>query len=156
MKIGSLEPLLSDKTSEVKKKATIRLLPQLGETAISSLTPIMNVKDGEMRKLISESLARLSPESIPVLMGELQAGDWNKMWCAATALSLIGKDAVSDLITVLRDNADPQVRWAVVDTLGAIGLDAKEAIPQLEIAVDDADPDVSESALHSLRQIKKE
>jgi HEAT repeat protein len=61
--------------------------------------------------------------------------------------------AVPGLIDILRDQ-DPETRWGAVQTLAAIGPDAKEAVPDLTRLLKDSDLTVAQAAQFALRRIE--
>ena len=74
---------------------------------------------------------------------------------AVNTLVKIGKGAVGDLVATLRNSKDTKVRTELVEILGQIGPDAKEAVPVLTGIVRDDFPSVQKKAQEALLKIQR-
>ena|GEM_PF-2707117 len=95
----------------------------------------------ERRDLAVEQGKLRDPDAVPLLAILLRDQDINVRWAAGNALANIGAAAVSVLQEALTDYQD-DVRLRAVQALGAIGPDALEALPALELLSDDASVEV--------------
>lgn len=78
--------------------------------------------------------------------------DWGSF--IAAKLPQLGSSAVPELVSILKAERSDRVRRFVVQTLGAIGLNAKEAVPGLIAALKDAkNADIRQELIEALGDI---
>jgi HEAT repeat protein len=95
-------------------------------------------------------------EILPVLKAGLRDPDTEVRWKTANALIEIGaggKRCVPDLINVMVNEFDKMVRMAAADALGAMGPEARSAVPTLKRALKDRDGTVITAAADALKLI---
>ena len=135
----------------------------------------------DVRYHAAEALDQIGPDAkdgVPALVEGLKDENINVRRYAAGALGQIGsnaKEAVSALVQALKDNNDGvrryEERWlrpkkedgpsrlrrSIVEALGRIGPEAKEAVPLIVRSLkDDYDPNVRVAAAEALGEIGSE
>ncbi|WP_200817544.1 HEAT repeat domain-containing protein, partial [Calothrix rhizosoleniae] len=106
--------------------------------SIPYLVKALKNKNKNLRIISIAALDKIDPKlaELPYLTKLLKDNNKNVRIIIVKALVRIGKDAVSALITALKDE-DSEVRSSAAYALGKIGTDAKSAIPALIIALKD-------------------
>jgi len=108
--------------------------------------------EAEVGGLVARSMAPMGPVAIPILAEGLEHTDHGDD--AANALAKIGKPSVPALLRALHCR-DFFGRWNAAWALGAIGPDAKEAVPALTKSLEDEEPLVRIAAARALWQIER-
>lgn len=97
------------------------------------------------------SLSRLDAAAIARLAAEMEeAGVPGKPYWRCVTPQLL----VPELVKAL-SHPEPDLRYLAAVWLGGFGPDAKEAIPQLRVALDDENEDVRRAAKDALRRIER-
>src|SRR5262249_33584014 len=121
---------LKDDKEDVRRSAVIALgnLGPDAADAVPTLAYLLNEKNDDLIRAAFISLGRIGPTAVPVLLGELRKtrGQGN----ACEALAILGRPAVSGLVSALQDR-DPYVRKSAAEALACIGTDAVLAVPGL-------------------------
>ena len=112
-------------------------------SAAPALLPFLRDPDPSVRLKAAEALCsseEADKDCLPVLVELVGRRDSKIRLGAAKVLVQYGsgaKDAVPALIEVVRNDPDAATRVAAINTLGAIGPDAKAAMPALKAIQDD-------------------
>jgi HEAT repeat protein len=167
-----LQKALRDGDPHVRRDAAVSIVElsddairTVQEDLVSACDQIKGVRPeimAEVRKPALRALARtvgtkdgaIAPRLMPLLPSE----DVEVRMAAALILAKIGgphaKPAVPVLHSILKSKADPASRAQAAATLGDIGKDAADAIPDLIAALSDADPQVRRLAAVGLAGMK--
>jgi len=164
--INTLIGLLKDDTAVSVRAAAAQALGTLwmrgvveARNAIPNLIDALNDKESRVREesvkalmLIGTDRKDLVVEQLIALLGDRTKGNELE---AAMALGVLGDPkAVPALIATL-DHSHPATRLYVVNALGKIGQEAKDALPKLEaIAKEDKDEGVRQAAERAINKIK--
>lgn len=105
------------------RNAVIDIFGDQGKNAVSFLAPQLNHQDGEVRKLILDALfATGDPESLHAIRLCLKDNSVN---VRITAIEYLGrledKQSADKLIELFRENDEPMLRIAVLESLTLIG-----------------------------------
>jgi HEAT repeat protein len=116
------------------------------------------IKDEEAknRRSAAVELAKLGPDAkraVAPLINALKDMDFGVRDAAEFALRKIGEASVEPLVAALKDK-DEFVRLRIVNILGAIGTDAKGALPALEAATRDESEFVSNAAKEAVYRVQ--
>jgi HEAT repeat protein len=110
------------------------------------------VRDSALKAITS--LGPVAKEAIPSLINCLGVrGFVSDEFEIAKAFTSIGDAAVEPLVRNLK-NPDATVRFVTVRTLGALGPKAVQAIPALEMALQDEHERVRSDAVEALKKIR--
>ena len=114
-------------------------------------------RDRDVQKTAAASLGHLGPNAwadVPSLLGALPNAPIHDD--VVNSLVKIGKGAAKDLAAKLAETRDTRSRLELIDILGQIGPEAKEAIPVLApIAAADKFPSVRLAAKEALAKIQR-
>ncbi len=176
-----LEALEEEREPEVRAGILYALGGTGNSADIPKLLEARGEEDPDVRRLATFSLGKIGDSSvIPVLKNDLENGNWKVREGAARALGNIGDASVIPaLVRALKDveqvesvavealgkigepaipaltdalgDADPGIRWRVVEALGKIGN--SHAVPGLFKALEDSDKKVREHAVRTLRNM---
>jgi HEAT repeat protein len=155
---SALVAQLKDRNARVRLEAAVTLvmLQTEAKEAVSTLVESAMEKSNPDRPLARQSLTRLggwAAPAVPYLVGMVEKEDGRPLAC--DALTAIGKEAVSGIVSSLRSR-DAGVRLALVETLGRIGPTAHSALLDvLRIAQNDASPEVRTAARKASQLIQK-
>lgn len=111
------------------------------DNIVAALSQAVRNEDHETKVAAADALAALGPDALaatPALIAQL---DHEQPWVregAMGALASIGEKAVPALIETFRDNASLRIRVAFL--FGAMGADAREAVPVLVEAMQRESP----------------
>ncbi|MHA1701179.1 MAG: HEAT repeat domain-containing protein, partial [Promethearchaeota archaeon] len=108
-------------------------LTQIGEPSISGLLNVLSHKNRVVRKGAVEALGELGiedPKIIKDLSIMLKDKKEDVRGKAADSLRSIGKKAIPSLIEALQTSKS-KMSVVIISSIGGIGIDASEAIPQL-------------------------
>ena len=154
-------------TDEQVRESLARSLGSLGPSAKSAavpgLTKTLQDNSKSVRVAGASGLANLmtppTADDVPLAVSILKQQDPEARVFGARVLAKLGKQAkaaIPDLLEAAK-SADAGIRREAIDSLAAIGPDAKTAAPLYVAALKDAsDSGVRQSALHALGQIGKE
>ena len=155
----------TDPSSDVRREAA-RTLGLIGTSATRFVLPtIIKVlredKSEEVRRQAAQTLAKMG-DIKPVMKETLEIFRADKdryvrlhlVRSIAAALGSNLKDYVKDLADWLNKDPDADVRLAIVQELGDLGVAAKEAIPALLDAENDVVIPVREAAKQAVLQVK--
>ncbi len=150
--VAALIKALADPAAHGLAVLGLRAKGTRGKAAIPALIALLQLD--EVSDQIYKALAAMGPEALPPLIAKLKDKDSRVRARAAGALQYFGplfggdgyrhrpgepiwvKSAVPALITALTDE-NLSVRLMAADSLGAIGSDAKDAVPALIEAIKD-------------------
>jgi HEAT repeat protein len=154
--VSRLLPSLNDRDRDVRQEAFAAIVKIHGgaKPAVPGLIIALKNPDREVRIHAATMLKMVGPdaqEAAPVLIRSLL--DSHVRGRADEALTSIGKAAVPALVKGL-DDSDDNLRRLIARSLGYIGSEAKEAIPQLTtLSRDDPSERVREAATAALKRI---
>jgi HEAT repeat protein len=165
--VPQLIPLLTDSDVGVRRTVTYALerIGAEAKAAVPQLVALLKKdSDANVRRNAAYALGNIGAEAkdaVPQLILLLNNSDGNLRGSAAYALGDIGaKTIVPKLIPLLDNSADPtndaNVRWRAVYALGKMGAEAKIAVPQLILRLQDSDANVRSSAANVLGGIGAE
>jgi len=159
--LKSPDPYLRWKSAD----ALAALGPRAKE-AVPNLAAGLQDKDPNASWAAAKALAAIGPDAepaIPALVAAVKRGaglpsgvgrnESILPWLASEALAAIGPPAVPALVELLAHD-DPYVRRRAANALGSMGPQAKDAVPSLAKAAEDADQDVSNAARRALERIE--
>jgi HEAT repeat protein len=126
-----LKALKEDKSDEVREQIALSLAKMEGEAA-ESFGELMDAFRKEKNKTVRSFLVR----TISATQGEQL------------------KNHVKELADLLQKEKEGEVQVALIQELGAMGNNAKEAIPALETASGDAQVGVRDAARDALKRVK--
>lgn len=157
--ISGLADALRDAEKAVRLEAA-EALGKIGPRASPAALALGNAlkdKEAEVRKSSLSALSKIGPDAsnaAPSLITAL--GDSELHDSALNTLVKIGKGAVRDLGRALTDSRNTKVRLELIDILGQIGPDAREAVPALTKILGSEDyPSVQRAAREALAKIQK-
>jgi HEAT repeat protein len=157
--VPALAEALKDKEPGVRQIAA-KALGRIGpkpEAAVPALTEALKDKEGFVRWVAAQALAQIGETAVPALIKSLGADHGPDVHrYAAEALVKIGEPAVPALTKALRDKDNEwTVRQSAALALGAMGLEARDAVPALAEArrKDDVDA-VRKAADEALQKIQ--
>lgn len=139
--------------SEVRKAVILFLGHQRERAAPAIPKLIESVKRYEHDAVIA--LSNIGPEALPQLEHSIQTGNGEDRRLLLRVLFRMGKrsaPAVPMLISLLND-ADPEVLYSAIITLGAIGPEAAPALPILVKHLSNPHAKIQQKAIWSLGQI---
>jgi HEAT repeat protein len=149
---GEVEDLIKQLKSKDPdaRRAAAKALGEAGvdaKPAVPALVQALKDSDLFVRRFSAQALGEVGPdaakESIPALTALLKDNKEKAEvhQAAVTALAKIRTTAVEPLLDVVKDrNKDVALRRKAVESLGAIGAEAKSAIPTLIDALGDLEP----------------
>jgi len=111
---------------------------------------------GQERLAVAEQLGKLGPAAAPALAQALAGEDRSTHAGVALALFRTGESsdaALFTLVSLLDEEAGPELRLEAVQALGAIGPPASPAVPGLLVALKDKDTRVRVAAATTLGRI---
>jgi HEAT repeat protein len=158
--LPKLKEKMNDNTDDYLRanvaSALLRIDSQTTKLAVPVLIETLRCDQSEVRVFSSAALGELGPRgkaAVPALVELLKDEDDNVRSYAARALGQIGGDAsVTALRTALRDKR-AFVRFMVADSLGTLGVKARQAVPDLIEATKDEEPRVRGWAVSALGRI---
>jgi HEAT repeat protein len=152
---------LKDKEVNVRS-AAVQSMQRLGAKAKKAMPELIELAkrdaNASIRWQAAYALAQLGEESLPTLVELLADKDANVRLNAMHAMQRFAgkaKAAVAPLIKILKEESNNSLRWTAAQTLGAIGTEAKDAIPALKEATQDKDQNVRSFAQQALKQIER-
>jgi HEAT repeat protein len=110
-------------------------------------------RDGE--DVLREVVSVAGPAVIAALSEAEPAAREQVAQAVRTVAPAAAKDVVGPLVQALH-NADPSVRLGAATVLGAMGRDARAALPDLSALANDPDPGVREAAAQALERLRAE
>ena len=131
--------------------------PPRNETGLPELETILRHGDSARRREAVREMVEIGPASIPYAVSILKDGDVEARDGAAFVLGLLRAEAgvaVPDLARQLRSDESTKVQTTIARSLGMIGAPAKAAIPVLEEAATNANPEVADAAKSALSLIR--
>lgn len=128
-----------------------------GESTVSELVDVLNEDRSPYRRMLAvEALERMGPDAkdaVPALIEALDDPGVFGRFTVPNALAHIGPAAVPAVEQALREHGRSPVRSGCAKALGFMGPVASEAVPALQKALHDADPDVRMAASESLGRL---
>ncbi len=161
--VPDLRAALQDSDKDVRRSAAnaLRLIGSDAKAAVPDLRAALQDSDKDVRSYAAyalETIGRDAKAAVPSLVAtlkddkEAQVRSW-----AADALGTIGaKEAVPQLRVALKEDKEVQVRRNAAWALRNIGVEAQEAVPDLKVALKDADKYVRGYAALALGNIGAE
>jgi HEAT repeat protein len=163
--------LLEDPEGRTRNAAALALTKMLpaSRQAVPAMTQALDDKDRFVRMNVAMALSRLGTDARPAVPALIRAikNEDNKtnlnafthtiQEISALALgraSAGSADGVPALTEALEAATTPTMRMAVVRALGAVGPEARPAVPRLRTLLDDKDRDVREVAQEALKRIE--
>ncbi|MCU0515248.1 MAG: HEAT repeat domain-containing protein [Oscillatoria sp. Prado101] len=162
---------------ELNREEIVDRLGKLGSSAVPALINALQSDDRQVRQGAADALAKIGEPAIPDLLKALQSKNQRMRWNAAAALGNINyrakntdyiKDAdavISALVKLLKDSHLPMGRRAA-KSLSQISQQwyqyrkvppaAKQAIPQLRLALQNPDVNLRRSAAAALENMRAE
>jgi HEAT repeat protein len=128
---------LKDSDPDARRAAAKALAEAGGDAKAATPALVQALKDKDMfvRRFSAMALGEIGAEPKAALPGlKVALNDQHKevQEAAAMALGKMGKDGVGPLVAVLKDaSRETEVKRKAVEALGAIGSDARAAIPTL-------------------------
>jgi HEAT repeat protein len=158
--ITALAAALKDNDVTCRREAA-RALGKIGPKAWPAATALGNAaiqdRDMDVQQIATASLGNIGPNAfnaVPSLIIALR--DPHMQEEVVKALVKIGKGSVRDLMAALPGKRDTKERGVLIDILGQIGPDAKEAVPLLtSIAANDKYPTIRQAAKDALAKIQR-
>jgi len=153
----------ADKDANVRRESakTLAAIGSESRSAVKDLVKALDDPQTDVRQYAAVALAKIGPDAadaLPQLQKALKDKDKEVRCQVVHAIGSLGKAALSvlpDLIRLLKDDDVAEVRLAVVQELGGLGPDAKEAIDALTIASRDGRPAIREAAVDALKKVQK-
>ena len=124
---------------------------------ISALITQLADNDAKVVAAVQDALYALGPQAVPALTEALAHPAQPVRTGALVVLARNGKlaaEAVDEMTRVLREYPQWSVRFRAAEALGAMGATAEPAIPALEAALQDDDPNVRTAAESALKRIR--
>jgi HEAT repeat protein len=146
-----LHDLLADEDTRVAFTAAITLLPREDRSGLGLIAETL--RDGlpaDRMTAITVLGAAGSSDDLPLLTPALAADEGELRAAAAKAMLSLGKALALDAVLPLMDDADEQVRLAVLEGIRASGIDAKQAVGALAKAAQDENDLIREQAINAL------
>lgn len=145
-----------DENSAVRRAAieALRALKPDPELTIPAMVKVLQEAPADVAISIVGVMAEAGESAVPRI-GVALEHPAARYW-AALVVQDIGPEAegaVFDILKVLPDTTEEEVRRELILALGAVGPGAKEAVPALAELLDDKDPAVVLAAAYSLGQI---
>ena len=145
------ESLAGDLSPEVRAAAAEALGKLLDEDAAELLSDVLLSDEyAEVREAAAAALGNMHPPEGLDPLTKARDGD-ESFDVRATAGAALEQYPLSDLTDALREETDPGAKAAAAQLLG--GLGDPESVPSLIEALDDRDPEVSESAKEALEEL---
>lgn len=154
--VSALIQAVGDADPGVRRAAigAVRALKTDPEKTIPQLVKVLESAPPEVAISIVAVLAEAGEKAVPRINVALEHP--NARYWAALVVQDIGsaaKGSVGSLVKALGEAKEPEVRRELVLALGAIGPDAKAAVPTLIELVSDKDPAIVITATYSLGQL---
>ncbi|MFP4123781.1 MAG: sister chromatid cohesion protein PDS5 [Coleofasciculus sp.] len=158
--VPDLRAALQDSDKDVRRNAAWALgrIGSHAKEVVPDLIQALQDSDKDIRRSAAYALEMIghdAKEAVPDLIvalkedKEAQVRSW-----AADALGAIGaKEAVPQLRVALKEDKEVQVRRSAAWALLKIGVEAKEAVPDLRAALQDSDKYVRGNAAYALGEI---
>jgi HEAT repeat protein len=146
---------LGDSSWRVRKAAIDRLAssPELSRAVEALVNALRDGENPGRRNAALEALVRTGAAALPVLLEATSDPDVDVRKQVVDVLAGIGDAAAGSRVCEMLEDADPNVRAAAADAIGAIGLD--EALANLlAVIADDPEPLVQLSALRALARME--
>jgi HEAT repeat protein len=144
--VGDLIKQLKDPDNDTRR-AAVRSLAEAGadaKPAVPALVQALKDKDMFVRRFAAQALGEVGAEprdAVPALRAALDDRRKEVQEAAATALGKMGGAAVDALVGVVKDSGkETDVRRRAVEALGAMGAEARPAVPVLTEALKVAAP----------------
>jgi HEAT repeat protein len=165
--VGKLNTQLARNPEAGDKQAIIIAMGQIGPASIPYLTKMVSAtkeKDAAIRQLVVSALGECGKdpkdgkEALPAVRDALDDPDANVRRLAAMALGKFGanaKQSVPLLMAAMEKEKDNNVRFAMIETLGAIGSDVPAAARTLQKLSESPDGGTSQKATDGLARMGK-
>lgn len=135
--IPQLSEALKDRSPLVRKVAATAL-GRFDLKVAPLLIAALQDDDDQVWDAARKSLIGLAAENkklLPLIVQALKSDNKNVRIGAAYVMERFGSDAVPYLVETMKDDPQPSVQWAAVDTIDTIGLPARKALlPLAEVA----------------------
>jgi HEAT repeat protein len=128
--------------------------------AVLDIAKVLNSLEPDQRAQTIQGLAGIGPPSksaTPYILPMFKDHDPSVRWSAVDFFGAMGqadKVALSDLLDRLKNDPKQSIRVEAMKVLGAFGPDAKDAVPDLAIALNSTDTEVVEQASLALANIE--
>lgn len=156
--VDAVAACLSDSSLSVRELAVL-VLGRSGKPAVNALIQGLSEKQPlSVRIAAASGLSRLGAEATPavgVLCKCLESPDELLRWHSALALSKIGKAAIPSLLDILV-SLEPAAQSVVVDALGWMGADARDALRAIKGLTSSPSPWLQLSCHGALIKITKD
>jgi HEAT repeat protein len=136
--VDELIARLKDPGDAEARRAAAKALAEAGgdaKVAAPALVQALKDKDMFVRRFSAQALGEIGADPLVALPGLKAALDDPRkevQEAAATALGKMGRGAVGALMNVIKDaNRETEVRRKAVEALGALGAEARSAVPTL-------------------------
>jgi HEAT repeat protein len=152
----ALIAILQDRGKRLEAGDAAATLVGIGPGAVLSLANCFRFLPKANRCLALEELQRMGPaagKAAPVIRRALRDPDPEVSGLAWKGLSCLGSEAVAVLVPLV-ENGDGPIRCQAIEALGAMGPAAKDAIPALQEAMEDASSPVRIAARRALKKIR--
>ena len=173
--VAGLALALKDKVRDVRGNAAwalarIELKGKEAETIVPALIDLLRGENKGSRSIAALALGRIGPaahQAVPALVREMKREAFDRNFAVAMgiafnwgpsatgALGRIGVAAVPALTEALKDKS-ARTRARAAFALGVVGQPAAAAVPALIQATEDKDKTVRDTAVRSLKLIRKE
>ncbi|MFL5339663.1 MAG: HEAT repeat domain-containing protein [Gemmataceae bacterium] len=155
--------LTGEKNTAVLKEAakTVGAIGPKAAGATTAVAQLLRRPEIDMRQQAAVVLAQLGPDAaaaLPDLLVAIKDKEKSVRVLAVHAFGSLGKSALPKLqalINLLKDDDVPEVRLAIIEELGGLGPDAKDAVDALTICARDGRVAIREAAQDALKKIQK-
>ena len=147
------QDLLSDQDN-VRARAAA-LLGSVGSadsisTAITALRSAMSDSSAEVRRIIIDAFERIGRPALPALI-EIICLDDDHRYSAATAIKSIAEPVVPELMSAY-EGCTADAKKAIIQAIGELHSNCRQAIPFLIDAIDDENVDVATNAIMAIEE----
>lgn len=152
---------LMKEASPVTRRLAVQALGRAGNDAVPDLIEALKDADYNVKLVAIRGVRQVGPaakKAIPQLQDLASGGKKNLAIRreAIQTLGVMGADAVDPLIGLLKQEQSLSLKLALVQALGAIGPDAKAALPVLEGLAESPNPPFRNAVQTALDRIKAE
>ncbi|HYF48955.1 MAG TPA: HEAT repeat domain-containing protein [Planctomycetota bacterium] len=131
--IDALKETFSDDTNT--RTRAIEILGTIGAPAAPALAEALKDKSWLMYQAVLKEIAKLGAQAEaarPILLEDLKLKDAMVSEAAARTLGKLGRASASGMVSALDSDIAQSTKGALLQALGNMGADAREALPALE------------------------